>query len=119
MQISVELEGGREAFLPGEEVAGVVRLVALDGAVKCRKVTAQLRWHTEGKGDKDKGGPAEVEIHPGPMIEGTLEVPFRQRLPLAPSSYNGVLVKVIWTLCVRVDQPWAKDSVLEQPISVA
>lgn len=118
-QVVVELEGGQSAFLPGDEVAGVIRLLTPEGPVKCRKVTAQLRWRTEGKGDTDKGGPEAVEIFAGPVIEGAMELAFRQKLPLGPSSYNGVIIKVIWSVHVRVDQPWAKDSLHDHTIMIA
>lgn len=117
--IGVELEGGRDTFLPGEEVSGLVRLSMPDGSVKCRKVTARLQWKTSGKGDTDKGGSEEVEIHPGPLLEGLVSVPFRLQIPLSPSSYNGILIKVSWCVYVRVDQPWAKDGTLEHPFTVA
>jgi hypothetical protein len=117
VQIAIELQSDRRAYAPGEEIRGVVRL-GTSGPHKCRAVYLEVGWKTSGRGDTDQGGNPRVELLPGPSINGPLEIQFSSVLPLAPHSYTGQLVKITWAVTVRVDEPWAKDSVHSEPFEL-
>jgi hypothetical protein len=88
--MEIALEGGRTAFRPGETVEGTVAW-----SLPERPVAVELRvfWSTRGKGTEDVGV-AHVEPMAGAMAEERR--PFRLALPVAPWSYDGRLVAVVW-----------------------
>jgi len=88
----IEIEGGRRAFAPGEEVAGVVRW-RLDGEPD--RVALRLFWHTQGRGDADVDVVAE-EVFDAPGRDDRR--PFRFRLPEGPYSFSGKLISLLWGL---------------------
>jgi hypothetical protein len=67
-------------------------------------VEVAVYWATEGKGSEDraiqyrKRGSTEER----PLFDERGTGPFAIRLPAAPLSYEGVLVKIAWNVEVRV-----------------
>lgn len=95
--IRVELEGGRTAFRPGEEVAGTVSWdpggPAPDRAPEQAEV--RLAWYTRGRGDRDSGIVASETLE-GPGVSDRRS--FRFRLPDGPYSFSGKLISLVWTV---------------------
>jgi hypothetical protein len=99
--ISIELDDGRTAYRPGEEVSGVVLWVIDDDeegfgeAPEIESAEVRLIWFTRGRGDRDSGIVAAEEL-PGP--QATDRRPFRFRLPEGPYSVSGKLVSLVWAV---------------------
>ncbi len=95
--IRVELEGGRDAYRPDEEVAGSVSwdLGAEASGAPPEEAEVRLAWYTRGRGDRD------TEV----VASQVLEAPglsdrrsFRFRLPNGPYSFSGKLISLVWTV---------------------
>jgi hypothetical protein len=91
-ELTVELENGKLAFAPGEEVRGSASWT-LDGDPQ--SVEVRLFWRTEGKGTQD------VEIvdskaFDGPGPKDRRE--FRLKVPEGPYSFSGKLVAIVWSV---------------------
>jgi hypothetical protein len=108
--IQIETEGGANAFLPGETIAGTVSW-QLDPPLE--NVELRLIWYTEGKGDQDLQIVETATFHtPGVVDRRTFTV----RLPDGPYSFSGKLISVLWALEV-VAQP--NDRAGRLPITVS
>ena len=90
--IEIETDGGREAFAPGEAIAGTVswRLDAAPDAVEVR-----LFWYTRGKGTTDVHV-VKAQHFGYPGAAG--RKPFKFVLPAEPYSFSGKLISLIWAL---------------------
>ena len=101
--IDIETDGGRDAFAPGEAVAGTVswRLDAPADSVEVR-----LFWYTRGKGTTDvQVVKAQHSAAPGAAGRKA----FRFVLPAEPYSFSGKLISLIWALEVVV-QPGERST---------
>lgn len=99
--ISIELDDGRTAYRPGEEVTGAV-LWVIDGEEghgaeppEIESAEVRLIWFTRGRGDRDSGVVA-AEMLPGP--QATDRRSFSFRIPEGPYSVSGKLVSLIWAI---------------------
>ncbi len=91
--VRVELEGGRAAYRPGEEVAGTVSWKP--GGEAPEHAEVRLAWYTRGRGERD----AEVvasQVLEAPAVSDRRS--FRFRLPDGPYSFSGNLVSLVWTV---------------------
>jgi hypothetical protein len=91
-RIRVEIQGGANAFLPGETVEGTVSW-QLDGPAET--VELRLFWYTQGKGDQDVGVAATVPFANPGLADRR---PFRVRIPEGPYSFSGKLISLLWAL---------------------
>lgn len=102
MRLEVVLDGGRDAFAPREEVAGVARWSLPEPA---RLLEVRLFWATEGRGDRDFAVVASEPILGAPR-QG--EQRFAFALPAGPYSFSGQLVSLRWALeLVHLDRDLA------------
>lgn len=98
--LEIELEGGRTAFRPGDEVAGrVLWLIEEEAgggpAEPVGSAEVRLVWFTRGRGDRDSAiVAAEDLLRPEAADRRT----FRFRLPAGPYSASGKLVSVVWAV---------------------
>ena len=90
--LTVELDGSRNAFLPGEAVEGQV---SWDLEAAPRSLEVRLFWYTSGRGDADQEVVAVEEV-PAPAASGWLRFSFR--LPPGPYSFSGQLVTLAWAV---------------------
>jgi hypothetical protein len=113
-RIEVTFDHGA-AFAPGAEVAGKVRVVAVEAL---GKTELSLLWYTEGKGDSDLG-----VVHHELIVEDEttreIEKSFRVRLPLLPLSYAGKLLGIHWVVRVRIYRFLGRDRVVDTGFRVA
>jgi hypothetical protein len=94
------LDGDRTAYRPGDMLSGSYLPPRAVGTVEAAELS--VLWTTEGKGDEDLG------VHHFERFEYEEDGPgairrerrFLTRLPSTPLSYDGIVVKVVW--CVRV-----------------
>src|SRR5262245_45845644 len=70
-------------------------------------VEVSVYWNTEGKGNEDRAVQYRKRgsTDDGPLFDERGTGPFAVRLPSAPLSYDGVLVKIVW--CVQVGVTFA------------
>lgn len=94
----------------GGRVKGRVSISA-PVATKTRKITIDLTWKTEGRGNPDKKSVDSVTIHEGELYDGAMiNHDFELTLPEdGPITYDGHYIRIVWTVVVRIDIPWAKD----------
>lgn len=122
--IEVSLSGGETTgtltrYRPGETIRGEV-LVIPDGDLRCNHLRARLKWHTEGRGDRDQETVAEADLFQGTLPAGMpRQYPFAFELPRQPWSYAGKYINIIWQIEVVIDVPMAKDPTHRQPFILA
>ena len=103
-RIMITLDGrGRRQYRPGETLAGSYRLDSMSGD-DVRAVECSILWYTTGKGSEDFGIYAfwRYSIEAGDWIDPRSPGRFSTILPKSPLSYTGVIVKIHWTIRVRV-----------------
>lgn len=122
--LDVELDPGpwdddqwRDYRLAGDKVSGRA-IVQCETNLNCRGIHVKLGWHTEGKGDKDQDVYFDQVVHHGELLAGRHEFPFSARLPMAPMSYAGHHIKIIWAVHVRIDIAWKVDPKFQRPFYV-
>lgn len=122
--IRIVLQGGEEEeglrrYEPGEAMHGRVEVVP-QAEVQCRHLFVRLRWHTEGKGDRDQAKVGEVDLFQG-LLQAQRPYAFEFSLPLPkePWSYAGHYVNIVWEVEVELDVPWAVNPRHRQPFILA
>jgi hypothetical protein len=90
--MTVELDGGRSAFAPGERVEGQA---AWELPEPPRALEVRLFWSTSGRGDEDQEVVAVEEV-PSPGASGWMRFSFV--LPPGPYSFSGRLVSLTWSI---------------------
>jgi hypothetical protein len=86
-----------------------------------KQIIASLQWRTEGRGGGALEVVQKVEFDMHSSDQTLIQLPFGLELPmLAPISYDGLLLRVIWEICVTVDLPglFTKDEKNTVPIRV-
>lgn len=87
---TVELEPARRRYPPGSPL----RVVYAVDDESVDRVELSLGYHTEGKGDEDRG---VVWLEERDERRGVADLV----LPTTPVSYDGVLIKIRWLLRIR------------------
>ena len=103
-QIFIRLDGrGNRIYYPGETLAGSyylneIRRDSID------TLEFSTLWRTEGKGNEDFGVHAfwRLSSQNGDWIDPLQPGRFSVVLPQSPLSYNGVIVKIRWSVRLRV-----------------
>jgi hypothetical protein len=90
--LSIELEDGKLAYAPGEEVRGRASW-ALDGDPE--SVEVHLFWRTEGKGTQDTEI-ADTAVFQAPGRQDKRD--FKLRIPDGPYSFAGKLIAILWSV---------------------
>jgi hypothetical protein len=108
--LQIEIQGGANAFLPGETLEGTVSW-QLDAPAET--VELRLLWYTQGKGDQDVGVVSVVPFASPGLADRRA---FRVRIPEGPYSFSGKLISLLWALEV-VAEPGSRASRLEITVS--
>jgi len=88
--ITLQLNGNRSAFRPGERIDGIVSW-NLDASLPAIEV--RLFWYTRGKGtDNVEIVRTELFDNPRPSDQRA----FSFELPEGPYSFSGTLISLIW-----------------------
>lgn len=114
--ISLRLIGDRRTYQPGDDLAGEY-FVNCAEPQEIKSVEVSVLWLTEGKGDED------LDVHyferitndTGQPVDFRQSQRFRTQLPNSPLSYEGAIVKIHWSVRIRVFLAKGKESVVEQP----
>ncbi len=92
MSVQIEIDEGRDAFVPGEKLTGTAQWQLPKPP---RAVELRLLWSTRGKGTEDAGLVESIRFEdPRPEEKR----PFRLRLPEGPYSFSGQLISLVWAL---------------------
>lgn len=116
-RIAITLDGrGSRRYQPGETLAGSYRFGNVGGD-DIRAVECSVLWHTEGKGSEDLGVHAfwRHATDSGDWIDPRRPGRFSTVLPKSPLSYPGVLVKIHWTVRVRLFLEDGREAVEDLP----
>lgn len=108
--IQLDIQGGANAFLPGETVEGTA---SWQLETPAETVELRLFWYTQGKGDQDVGV-VETVAFPDPALADRRG--FRLRLPAGPFSFSGKLISLLWALEV-VAEPGGRAGRTEITVS--
>lgn len=104
-----EAEQGVVHFEPGETLQGSATVMP-ESKLDCRHLYARLVWHTEGRGERDRGVAAEMDLYQGLLHAGTPTYhTFHFKLPEGPWSYAGYYINILWEVEVSIDLAWAPD----------
>jgi hypothetical protein len=87
----------QEAYSPGNELSGSFVWYAHEDS-EATAVELSVLWYTEGKGDEDLGVHSFERLN----VQQGEEHRFAVTLPGSPLSYEGVILKVRWSVRVRV-----------------
>jgi hypothetical protein len=113
--IQITLNGGEMLagnvlrFDPNGQMQGTVQIVPQEN-INSKAVYVRLEWHTEGRGDRDGGQVAQIQLGSGqlpanqPIVQG-----FNFQLPPSPWSFAGYYINIIWTIKVVIDIPFSPD----------
>ena len=124
-KLSIELDPGPwkdpnwADYRPAGGVISGRVLVTCDEPTQCRRLSAIICWHTEGRGDTDRDEVLSESLVEGQVPAGQSEHPFSLNLPDEPISYSGHHIKIIWTVTARLDLAWKTDPKAEQVFYVA
>ncbi|MCS7305466.1 MAG: hypothetical protein NZ602_10225 [Thermoguttaceae bacterium] len=101
--ITIRLDAEGRAFVPASTLSGQYWL---EGIVPedLKAVELSILWYTEGKGEEDLGvhffrrdSLDQLTYTAGRWISS-----FSTQLPRSPLSYQGVIVKIVWAVRVRL-----------------
>ena len=103
-RVVIALDGrGSRQYQPGETLAGSYWFEDVGGD-DVKSVECSVLWRTEGKGSEDMGVHAfwRLSIDSGDWIDPRRPGRFETVLPKSPLSYPGALIKIIWSVRVRL-----------------
>ena len=118
--IVLEFDEHAGYYLPGDSIAGRYTIELSDPENELLEVTAveaSVLWYTMGKGDED------LAVHyfdrhsriEGRYFDVSTPRRFGTALPNSPLSYDGLILKVVWSVRVRVFARGGQEFVSEQP----
>lgn len=115
--IVVQLDGrGSRLYFPGETLSGRYYLNEICEA-PISAVEISVLWQTDGKGSEDVGAHAfwRLSSQNGDWIDPTQPGRFQVVLPKSPLTYDGNLIKIRWSVRVRVFLSNGRQYVDETP----
>lgn len=92
LALQLTIDHGRAQFEPGARVAGVA---GWKGTPAPRGIELRLSWTLQGKGGRDFKIAQTIAL---PDPQAAERRPFILTLPLAPYSFQGALLSLVWTL---------------------
>lgn len=117
-QVKLRLLDGREAWEPGELLSGTISLQD-EQEWKAEYIDVVAWWSTSGKGEQDTGiVHRENLVQKGEGIPGRKEISFRIKLPKAPWTYHGRLIKIDWYVGAYVRECGKAEDAVMTPIRV-
>lgn len=101
--VTISLHEPSVAYRPGETLSGEYRIEHLAPG-EIRAVELSVLWFTEGKGDEDMAVHLfeRRSVDEGDLLDPARPGRFETILPRSPLSYDGVLLRVVWCVRVRV-----------------
>lgn len=90
--LEIEIENGRTAFRPGEEIRGRVQWQFQEAP---ERLELSLFWRTQGKGTRDTGIVKSITFE---HVSQYGQKDFTFTAPEGPYSFSGRLISIIWGL---------------------
>ena len=124
LPMETRLEGGEDLggvlrFKPGQIIRGVLAVYPQD-QLNCQPLQIELQWFTQGRGTRNQGTEASIEVYRGELIANVPgEFAFEIGLPLQPYTYVGRLIQVHWRLWATAKLAWKVDPDYSYPIVIA
>jgi hypothetical protein len=117
---SGELDGDVRRFAPGDTITGSGEVI-YESNLRCNHLYVCLRWHTEGRGERDEATPVRVDIYQGDLQAGLpINFNFSLQAPDGPWTFTGHYFSVAWTIQVHLDMAMAPDVIQDvMPIILA
>ena len=114
--VTIRFDGNGRAYQPGETLSGEYRLESVQRE-DVKAVEVSVLWHTDGKGDEDLAVHdfRRLSVEDGDWIDPRYPGRFCTVLPNSPLSYQGVIIKLRWSVRVRVFLGRDKEVVGELP----
>ena len=117
--ITFEFDEHTGLYWPGDIISGQY-FVESATPQEIKALELSVLWHTVGKGDED------IAVHyfqretvdERGMMDLVRPRRFTTELPNSPLSYDGLIVKICWSVRVRVFLWKGKDVVTEQPFQL-
>jgi len=91
-QMTIEIEGSRRAFSPGDTLSGRVTWTLERDPTD---VELRLFWYTAGKGTQNVNVVRSVSL---PATSQREQHPFEIAAPESPYSFSGKLVSLVWAI---------------------
>lgn len=116
MSLRIEINGGYDAFEPGDSLEGTVYWELSQSP---ESMALALVYKTYGKGDSDVLVASKQDLAVGNLAVGNQssgQVNFQVPVPLGPYSFDGTLISGKWTIEAQSTKP--RESV-ELPITIA
>jgi hypothetical protein len=113
--IAIHLRDQRRVYCPGDPLHVAYQVDAPD-AVQLFAVEASVLWYTVGKGEEDMSVHFFERRQAADVEESDLrqQWEFETLLPNSPLSYDGVIVKIVWCVRVRVFLDRGKEVTADQ-----
>lgn len=113
-RIEVWFPDGKENYEPGDVLECRYRIVEA-GDMQFNSLEASVLWCTEGKGEEDiLVNRFERRVASSTRDELLQEQVIRATLPNSPLSYEGVIVKIIWSVRIKAFAPKGKSLVQDR-----
>lgn len=113
-RIDVWFPDGKEDYEPGDVLECRYRIVDA-GEMQFNSLEASVLWRTEGKGEEDiLVNRFERRVASSTRDELLQEQVIRATLPNSPLSYEGVIVKIIWSVRIKAFAPKGKSIVQDR-----
>lgn len=124
--IHIQLAAELPVYAPGDLLTGRF-FVENPGQENVRAAELSVLWYTAGKGEEDlavhffermgleRRGLERRGAEEASRLDLRTPRPFEVRLPLSPISYDGAIVKVCWSVRVRVFLSRGQEVVAEMP----
>ena len=106
-------------FQPGQPLVCEYQIDAIDPA-DIQAVEASVMWYTEGKGDEDLGVHFFERNTPSDAVDGDLRQlhRFETVLPPSPCSYDGAILKICWSVRVRLFWGRGRQAFADRPFQL-
>ena len=95
--LKIEIQGGKTNFLPGEKISGMAMWQVEKPP---QEIEVRLFWYTSGKGTQDIGLVDTVRFTNPTQSNARA---FKLELPVAPYSFSGSIISLIWALELVVE----------------
>lgn len=117
--ISICIEDSGKMFAPGDPLRFECQVDAV-APEDISAIETSVLWRTEGKGDEDMGVHffSRRTAADGDPSELLALQQFETELPRSPLSYLGVILKIHWSVRVRVFVKSGKDWRLDAPFQL-
>ncbi len=103
IHVGFEKDSGVQHYQPYEDLVALIQ-VRPEREINCRDVWVYVGWHTEGKGDRNSAAVYSESLGVlGISPDEPLTYELHYQLPNDPWSYEGELLRIVWTVHVKVE----------------